>query len=201
MRLACDPQSRQSRFINNSNVVRGRPIMNLGMSVVYPSCPRKRRAVRGKSCGRIAEQIDPRISSWPGLSRPSRPSSGRNKDVDARIKSAQDELRLISVSQKPVILADIISPDSPARKRESRAPGTQAAAPCSSQGQTLDPRFRGGDRDPLPARAPFSDRRPSCRNGRSAATTRRPTTPSGSFPRSSELLRSVRLGRAGGRAT
>jgi putative ABC transport system substrate-binding protein len=82
------------------------------------------RAFQGKSCGRIAEQVDPRISSWPGLSCgpsadgpvpwSSTSSSVRNKDVDARIKSAQDELRLISVSQRRVIVADVISPDSPA---------------------------------------------------------------------------------------
>src|SRR5438874_324897 len=36
------------------------------------------------------------------------------------------------------------SPDSPARKRESRA-SDLTAAPCSCQGQALDPRFRGGD--------------------------------------------------------
>ena len=82
------------------------------------SFPRTRRAVRGKSCGRITQQIDPRISSWPGLSRLSTPSGARNKDVDARIKSAHDDLRLISVSLKSVIVADIISPDSPALARE-----------------------------------------------------------------------------------
>ncbi|TMJ69084.1 MAG: methylenetetrahydrofolate reductase [NAD(P)H] [Alphaproteobacteria bacterium] len=32
------------------------------------------------------------------------------------------------------------------RKREPRAAGFQADAPCSSQGQALDPRFRGGDK-------------------------------------------------------
>jgi hypothetical protein len=31
------------------------------------------------------------------------------------------------------------------RKRESRGSKISAAAPCSSQGQALDPRFRGGD--------------------------------------------------------
>jgi hypothetical protein len=33
--------------------------------------------------------------------------------VDARIKSAQDDFRSIAVSPKPVIVVDIISPDSP----------------------------------------------------------------------------------------
>jgi hypothetical protein len=106
-----------------------------------PSFPRKHRAVRGKSCGRIAEQIDPRISSWPGLSRPSTPSSARNKDVDARIKSAQDELRLISVRQKPVIVADIISLDSPARQRESR--NFSRLLPVHARGRRWTPAFAG----------------------------------------------------------
>src|SRR5271167_5168896 len=35
---------------------------------LHPGCPLSRRAVRGKSCGRITEQNDPLISSWPGLS-------------------------------------------------------------------------------------------------------------------------------------
>ena len=42
------------------------------------------------------------------------------------------------------------------RKRESRDPRTEAVAPCSCQGQALDPRFRGGDGNPLQIRVPFS---------------------------------------------
>ena len=39
-----------------------------------------------------------------------------------------------------------MSPHRHARgKQASRAAGSAAAAPCSSQGQALDPRFRGGD--------------------------------------------------------
>src|SRR5436305_8409935 len=36
------------------------------------------------------------VSSWPGLARPSTPWSARNQDVDARIKSAQDDFRELS---------------------------------------------------------------------------------------------------------
>jgi len=46
----------------------------------------------------------PRISSWPGLARPSTPSSAQSKDVDARIKSAQDDFRSIAASPKAVTL-------------------------------------------------------------------------------------------------
>jgi hypothetical protein len=50
------------------------------------------------------------------------------------------------------------------RKRESRDPTTEAVAPCSCQGQALDPRFRG------------------CREIRSA----NPKPPIPSFPRKRE---------------
>src|SRR6266481_9747443 len=40
------------------------------------------------------------------------------------------------------ILREKLMPSFP-RKRESRAPKTAAVAPCSSQGQALDPRCRG----------------------------------------------------------
>ena len=50
------------------------------------------RAVRGKFCGRTREEIGRITSAWPGLARPSTPSRNRNKGVDARIKSAQDDL-------------------------------------------------------------------------------------------------------------
>ena len=42
------------------------------------------------------------------------------------------------------------------RTREPRNPRIQAFAPCSGQGQALDPRFRGGDGNSLETLAPFS---------------------------------------------
>src|SRR5260370_36753176 len=48
----------------------------------------------------------------------SRPSGARNKDVDARIKSAQDDFKWFLTSPKQVILPEVISPDSPAPRRE-----------------------------------------------------------------------------------
>ena len=60
--------------------------------------PGQRRAVRGKFCGRTREEIGRITSSWPGLTRPSTPSRGRGKGVDARIKSAQDDLGMIGES-------------------------------------------------------------------------------------------------------
>ena len=84
------------------------------------SFPPKRGAVWGKSCGREREEIGPPISSWPGMAPPSTPSSARNKDVDARIKSAQDDFGSLPPNPKPAILAEKISPDSPALSRELR---------------------------------------------------------------------------------
>jgi hypothetical protein len=80
---------------------------------------RMRRTVRGKFCGGIREEIGPLISSWPGLARPSTPSRARNKDVDTRIKSAQDDLRLTDASPRPVIRARKISPENPRRAGEA----------------------------------------------------------------------------------
>ena len=57
-------------------------------------------------------------SSWPGLTRPSTPSGARSKDVDARIKSAQDDFRLFPTKNNIPGLKTRFSPDSPARKRE-----------------------------------------------------------------------------------
>jgi hypothetical protein len=82
--------------------------------------PFPRRAVRGKSRSDEGRNIAPPISSWPALCRQSTPSSARNKDVDARIKSAQDDFRSIPASPRPVIVAEIISPDSPARFAKPR---------------------------------------------------------------------------------
>src|SRR5260370_20062042 len=57
-----------------------------------------------KSSGGQGKELASPISSWPGLSRgpsahrldpwASTPLDGRGKDVDTRIKSAQDELKL-----------------------------------------------------------------------------------------------------------
>jgi hypothetical protein len=93
----------------------------------FPSFPRKRRAVRGKSCGGKRKEIGSRVSSWPGLTRPSTPSAARNKDVDARIKSAQDDSKWFPQNLNQVILAEVISPDSPARKRGPRVPVSKLA--------------------------------------------------------------------------
>jgi ATP-dependent Lhr-like helicase len=46
-----------------------------------------------ESCGDEGREIASPISSWPGLARPSTPWSGRDKDVDTRIKSAQDDFK------------------------------------------------------------------------------------------------------------
>ena len=64
-----------------------------GFESLVPGSPLSRRAVRGKSCGDHRSEIAFPISSWPGSTRPSTPWAGRNKDVDTRIKSAQDELK------------------------------------------------------------------------------------------------------------
>jgi precorrin-8X/cobalt-precorrin-8 methylmutase len=63
-------------------------------SLVSASAPtRSRRAARPTwESFELPRRKEDRLpcSSWPGLTRPSTPSSARNKDVDARIKSAQD---------------------------------------------------------------------------------------------------------------
>jgi hypothetical protein len=47
------------------------------------------------------EEIGSPVSLWPGLTRPSTPSGARNKGVDARIKSAQDDFKwLLRVPNK-----------------------------------------------------------------------------------------------------
>jgi hypothetical protein len=76
----------------------------------------------GKICGGIREEIGPLISSWPGvarLGRPSTSSSARNKVGDTRIKSAQDDLRPMDASPRPVIRARKISPENPTHAGEA----------------------------------------------------------------------------------
>jgi hypothetical protein len=52
------------------------------------------------------------------------------------------------VEDQPVIGFTLYPPDSPAGKRESGDPSL-SGRPWSSQGQALDPRFRGGNGTPL----------------------------------------------------
>ena len=59
---------------------------------LQPRSPNARRVVRGKSCGDQPKEVASSISSWPGLVRPPTPWDSRDKVVDARIKSAQDEV-------------------------------------------------------------------------------------------------------------
>src|SRR5262245_18629811 len=48
----------------------------------------------------------PSISSWPALCRPSTPlGSDRREDVDARIKSAQDDFKSLPTNSKHVTIA------------------------------------------------------------------------------------------------
>ena len=78
----------------------------------------------GKVLRRRREGNRPPISSWPGLTRPSTALSGLDKDVDARIKSAQDEVKLFWIGTTQVGHAGKFLSDSPARKREPRDPVT-----------------------------------------------------------------------------
>src|SRR5437870_3677913 len=51
------------------------------------------------------------ISSWPGLTRPPTPWEGKDKDVDARIKSVQDDLQSSSLdnpARKPAPVITIL---------------------------------------------------------------------------------------------
>jgi Major Facilitator Superfamily len=121
-----------------------------------PSFPRERRAVctifrlrpnKGE-IGRIT-------SSWPGLAHgpsahglvpwPSTPSRTRHKDVDARIKSAQDNLELIRWVGTPFLLQENF-PGQPCAKgnpgQEDRG-GRPLFTPGASSGPPL---LRGGDK-------------------------------------------------------
>jgi hypothetical protein len=100
-----------------------------GFESLVPGSPLSRRAVRGKSCGDHRSEIAFPISSWPGSTRPSTPW-GRNKDVDTRIKSSQDKLKLLLAHPPQVILARKFSPDSPALSRGQRI-GRSTAFPDS----------------------------------------------------------------------
>jgi hypothetical protein len=75
-------------------------------------------AWRSARLGRISRaqmaEIASPISSWPGLTRPSTALRGLDKDVDARIKSAQDEVKLFSISTTQVRHAGKFLSDSPA---------------------------------------------------------------------------------------
>jgi hypothetical protein len=55
-----------------------------------------------------------------GLTRPSTPWGVRNKDVDTRVKPAQDDLRSFPASLTQVRLAGKLSPGSPALSRKRR---------------------------------------------------------------------------------
>jgi hypothetical protein len=59
------------------------------------------------------EKIATPISSWPGSTRPSTPWVVRNKDVDTRVKPAQDDLRWFPERLTQVRLVRKLSPDSP----------------------------------------------------------------------------------------
>jgi len=83
---------------------------------------RESAGLSGESLAATKRRKSPPISSWPGLTRPSTALSGLDKDVDARIKSAQDEFKLFSISTTQVRHAGKFLSDSPARKRESRVP-------------------------------------------------------------------------------
>src|SRR6266566_3978744 len=67
--------------------------MNLEVSVVYSSFPRKRRAVRGIELGcELTLVCNQRVSPWPGWTRPPTPSMRTlrlRQDVDARDKPGQ----------------------------------------------------------------------------------------------------------------
>src|SRR6266404_5017909 len=70
----------------------------------------------GKNLARPREGNRPPISSWPGSTRPSTPWDSREKDVDARIKSAQDDFNSLPGGPTQVILARKFFPDSPAAR-------------------------------------------------------------------------------------
>ena len=62
------------------------------------------------------------------------PRLGEVEDVDARIKSAQDELKLFQKILTQVLIVENFSPNSPARKPESRSShrlGTDPGPPPS----------------------------------------------------------------------
>jgi hypothetical protein len=81
-----------------------------GASPVHQPC----RGCPGKLLRRQARKIASPISSWPGSTRPSTPWGVRNKDVDPRVKPAQDDLRSFPARLTQVKLARELSPDNPA---------------------------------------------------------------------------------------
>src|SRR6266568_1507023 len=121
--------------------------MNLEVSVVYSSFPRKRRAVRGIELGcELTLVCNQRVSPWPGWTRPPAPSLRTLRlpqDVDARDKPGQGAFGGGTGSRTHHKTAVQFSPDSPARKRESKDARTDGR-PLFMPGASSGPRLSRG---------------------------------------------------------
>jgi hypothetical protein len=90
------------------------------MSVTHSPFPRKRLGCPGKILLRQKWRIAASAFVLAGLDPAIHAFDACNEDVDTRDKPAQDDL---ARTASTVCLEARISPDSPARKRESRIPG------------------------------------------------------------------------------
>src|SRR6266567_7423958 len=121
--------------------------MNLEVSVVYSSFPRKRRAVRGIELGcELTLVCNQRVSPWPGWTRPPTPSLRTlrlHQDVDARDKPGQGAFGGETGSRTHHKTAVQFSPDSPAASGEREGPRQREGEGPLSRPIPLRSRYRG----------------------------------------------------------